>query len=49
VDLELTPEQAMIRDTARDLAAKEILPKAAKIDQEHRFPARSSRGSPTWA
>jgi butyryl-CoA dehydrogenase len=28
----------MIRDTARDLAAKEILPKAAKIDQEHRFP-----------
>jgi len=38
VDLELTPEQAMIRDTARDLAAKEILPKAAKIDQEHRFP-----------
>ncbi|HXU80640.1 MAG TPA: acyl-CoA dehydrogenase [Polyangia bacterium] len=38
MDLELTPEQAMIRDTARDLAAKEILPKAAKIDQEHRFP-----------
>jgi butyryl-CoA dehydrogenase len=38
VDLELTPEQAMIRDTARDLAAKEILPKAAEIDQKHRFP-----------
>jgi butyryl-CoA dehydrogenase len=38
VDLELTPEQAMIRDTARDLAQKEILPKAAQIDQEHRFP-----------
>jgi butyryl-CoA dehydrogenase len=38
VDLELSPEQAMIRDTARDLAAKEILPKAAEIDQKHRFP-----------
>jgi butyryl-CoA dehydrogenase len=38
VDLDLTPEQTMIRDTARDLAAKEILPKAAGIDREHRFP-----------
>jgi butyryl-CoA dehydrogenase len=38
VDLELSPEQAMIRNTARDLAAKEILPKAAEIDQKHRFP-----------
>jgi butyryl-CoA dehydrogenase len=38
VDLELSPEQALIRDTARDLATKEILPKAAEIDQKHRFP-----------
>src|SRR2546421_7853678 len=28
----------MIRDTARELAAKEILPKAAEIDRQHRFP-----------
>src|SRR3954454_17555220 len=28
----------MIRDTARELAAKEILPKAADIDRQHRFP-----------
>jgi butyryl-CoA dehydrogenase len=38
VDLELTPEQTLIRDTARDLASKEILPRAADIDREHRFP-----------
>jgi butyryl-CoA dehydrogenase len=39
VDLELSPEQVLIRDTARELAQKEILPKAAEIDQKHRFPA----------
>jgi butyryl-CoA dehydrogenase len=38
VDLELSPEQTMIRDTARELAAKEILPKAADIDRQHRYP-----------
>ncbi len=38
MDLELTAEQLLIRDTARDLASKEILPKAAEIDRQHRFP-----------
>jgi butyryl-CoA dehydrogenase len=38
VDLELTPEQALLRDTARDLASKEIAPRAAASDKEHRFP-----------
>jgi butyryl-CoA dehydrogenase len=38
VDLDLSPEQTLIRDTARELATKEILPKAAEIDREHRFP-----------
>jgi butyryl-CoA dehydrogenase len=38
VDLELTPEQTMIRDTARELASREILPMAAEIDRQHRFP-----------
>jgi butyryl-CoA dehydrogenase len=38
VDLELTPEQALLRDTARDLASTEIAPRAAAIDKEHRFP-----------
>jgi butyryl-CoA dehydrogenase len=38
VDLDLSPEQTMIRDTARELATKEILPRAAEIDRQHRFP-----------
>jgi butyryl-CoA dehydrogenase len=38
MDLDLTAEQSLIRDTARDLAIKEILPVAAQIDREHRFP-----------
>jgi butyryl-CoA dehydrogenase len=38
MDLELTPEQTMLRDTARDLAAKVIAPAAAEIDRTHRFP-----------
>ena len=32
LDLTLTPEQTLIRDTARDLANKEIAPRAAEID-----------------
>ncbi len=38
VDLELTPEQTLLRDTARDFASNEIAPKAAEIDKQHRFP-----------
>jgi butyryl-CoA dehydrogenase len=38
MDLELSPEQKLIRDTARDLATKEIAPAAAEIDRAHRFP-----------
>src|SRR6478752_10222473 len=38
MDLELTPEQKLLRDTARDLATKEILPRAADIDRAHVFP-----------
>jgi butyryl-CoA dehydrogenase len=38
VDLDLTPEQTLIRDTARDFATREIRPKAAEIDRSHRFP-----------
>ena len=35
----LTPEQTLLRDTARDLANKEIAPRAAAIDKQHRFPS----------
>jgi butyryl-CoA dehydrogenase len=38
MDLTLTPEQALLRDTARDLANKEIAPRAAAVDKQHRFP-----------
>src|SRR5450432_2275517 len=38
MDLELTAEQQMMRDTARDFATREILPRAAEIDRRHEFP-----------
>ncbi len=38
MDLDLTPEQKLIRDTARGLAVNEIAKVAAQIDREHRFP-----------
>jgi butyryl-CoA dehydrogenase len=38
MDLDLTPEQKLIRDTARGLATNEISKVAAEIDREHRFP-----------
>jgi butyryl-CoA dehydrogenase len=38
MDLDLTSEQTLIRDTARGLATNEIVKLAAQIDREHRFP-----------
>jgi len=38
MNFELSPEQKMIRETARDLAAREIAPRAAEIDKSHEFP-----------
>ncbi len=38
MDFDLTEEQRMIRDTARDFAAREVAPKAAAIDKESRWP-----------
>lgn len=35
---ELTEEQRLIQQTARDFARREIAPHAAAIDREHRFP-----------
>ena len=40
MNFELSPEQKMIRDTARDLATREILPQAAEIDRTHQFPRK---------
>jgi len=39
MDFELTQEQRMIRDTAREFAAREIAPKAAELDKTSRWPA----------
>lgn len=39
MDLELTEEQHLIRQTARDFAKREVAPRAAKIDEEHRYPS----------
>jgi butyryl-CoA dehydrogenase len=39
MELELTEEQRLIRDTARDFAAREIAPKASELDKSGRWPA----------
>jgi butyryl-CoA dehydrogenase len=39
MDFDLTEEQKLIRDTARDFAAREIAPKAAELDKTARWPA----------
>jgi butyryl-CoA dehydrogenase len=38
MDFELTEEQRMIQDMARNFALKEVLPKAAELDETGRFP-----------
>jgi butyryl-CoA dehydrogenase len=39
MDFELTEEQAALQRMARDFAQREVLPRAAAIDREHRHPA----------
>src|SRR6202000_1228683 len=39
MEFELTDEQKMIRDTAREFAAREIAPKAAELDKTARWPS----------
>jgi butyryl-CoA dehydrogenase len=38
MDFDLTEEQRLIRETARDFAAREIAPKAAQLDKTARWP-----------
>jgi butyryl-CoA dehydrogenase len=38
MDFDLSEEQKLIRDTARDFAAREIAPKAAELDKSGRWP-----------
>jgi butyryl-CoA dehydrogenase len=39
MDFDLTEEQRLVRDSARDFANREIAPKAAEIDKSGRWPA----------
>ncbi|MEM9492330.1 MAG: acyl-CoA dehydrogenase [Myxococcota bacterium] len=39
MNFELTEEQTLLLATARDFATKEVLPKAAEIDRDHRHPS----------
>ena len=39
MEFELSEEQRMIRDTAREFAAREVAPKAAELDKSGRWPA----------
>jgi len=39
MDFQLTEEQQLIQQTARDFAEREILPVAAQLDEEARYPA----------
>ena len=38
MNLDLSPEQQLIRDTARDFAMRELEPHAEEWDQQHIFP-----------
>ncbi len=41
MDLDLTDAQKALRDQARELASRDIAPKAAEIDRQQRFPRQS--------
>ncbi len=43
MDLNLTPEQEAVRDTAREFAEKKLLPKAAEYDATEAFPLDAVR------
>ena len=38
IDIELSEEQKMVKQTAKDFADKKLKPLARKIDAEHYFP-----------
>ena len=43
MQLDLTEEQRLLRDTCRDFADKELRPNAKRWDREHRYPAEAVR------
>src|ERR1700744_6273972 len=43
IDFELTDEQRLVRDTAREFATRELAPKAAARDRSEEFPVEELR------
>ena len=43
MDLDLTPEQELIRDTVRSFARERVAPVAEELDRESRFPVELVR------
>ena len=41
MQIDLTEEQKLLRDTCRDFAARELTPNAKRWDREHQFPAEA--------
>jgi len=41
MEIELSEEQRLLRDTCRDFAARELTPNAKRWDREHRYPAEA--------
>src|ERR1700704_5396229 len=41
MEIELTPEQKLLRETCRDFAERELRPNAKRWDREHRYPAEA--------
>ncbi len=41
MEIELSEEQRLLRDTCRDFAAKELTPNAKRWDREHKYPAEA--------
>lgn len=43
MDFNISEEQKMIQDTARDMAQKEFAPKAAELDEKSQFPSENAK------
>ena len=43
MDLDLTQEQQLVRDTVREFAREKVAPVAEELDREHAFPVRARR------
>src|SRR3954464_12318217 len=41
MEIELTPEQRLLRETCREFAERELKPNAKRWDREHRYPAEA--------